>query len=143
MTSGHRILDNRETVHEDVPAVDDFEAKRDLVLALQIALSVRITKTDQLHGKFTLNTPTHTILEVTQNGANLRISRLRDTRNSITLSDRYTREVGDVGAETELRVSHLRRFAAAVARLEVCESPSELRINGRTIDAPRIIRINK
>src|SRR5699024_2122204 len=67
-------LDNCETVSEHVPAVDDLQTECDLVTTLQVALTVRVTKADQLNRQVTLNTPTNTVLEVTNNATHTSIS---------------------------------------------------------------------
>src|SRR5699024_3742909 len=70
---------------EHVPAVDDLQTKRDLVLALKVALTVRVTEPDDLKRKIPLNTPPDTALEVTDDGLDANtVLNLRSARNSVT-----------------------------------------------------------
>src|SRR5699024_7345309 len=78
-------LDDCEPVSEHVPAVHDLQTERDLVLTLQVALSVRVTETDQLNWKVTLDTPPNTGLEIAHNATNTRVSSFRSTRHSVPL----------------------------------------------------------
>src|SRR5690625_915716 len=86
-------LDNCETFSEHVPAVDNLQTECDLVTTLQVTLTIRVTETDQFNRKITLDTPTNTTVEVTQNTANTSLSsRFRLTSHSVTLSSVNTQE---------------------------------------------------
>src|SRR5699024_6418851 len=56
--SVRRLLDDRERVKvSDAPAVNNLGTERDLVVALQVAVAVRVTVTDQLKADLLLHTP--------------------------------------------------------------------------------------
>src|SRR5690625_823737 len=80
-------LDNCETFSEHIPAVDNLQTECDLVTTLQVTLTIRITETDQFNRKITLDTPTDTVLEVTNNATHTSISGgFWLTRHGVTLS---------------------------------------------------------
>ncbi len=95
------VLDDREAVHEGVPAVDDLEAERDLVLPLEVALPVRIAEADQFDREITLDAPADAALEVADDRA----------RGCLDLSNRHTvrnrrRICGSPGAFTRCSSHH-------------------------------------
>src|SRR5690625_2748622 len=124
-------LHHGEPVGEDVPAEDDLQPQRDLVLALQVALTIRVTEADQLNRQVALHTPTDAVGEVTNDGANAGIVSLRGARNGVTLGDRHAHEVRHVRAEPKLRVSLLTGLASTVPRSE--EHTSELQSRGHLV----------
>nr|DAR87320.1 MAG TPA: hypothetical protein [Caudoviricetes sp.] len=136
-TSGS-FLDEREAVGENVPGVHGLETQSHLVLALEVALAVRVAELDQLDGQLTLDTPADAVHEVTDDRADLGVGRLGGRGNGVALRDRDTAELGDVRAEAQLRVALVRGFARAVLTAQLRQCPGELRVEGGARDLRRV-----
>src|SRR5690625_2468535 len=117
-------LDNCETVSEHVPAVDDLQAERDLVLSGQVALAIGVTVWDFFSPHLTLNAPTDTALEVTNNSTHASICRFWSTGNGVANSSVKTKERLEVSTKPYIWVTlHARRRSVGILRLQVSKIP--------------------
>nr|DAN46261.1 MAG TPA: hypothetical protein [Caudoviricetes sp.] len=136
--SGLCFLDEREAVGEHVPGVHGLKAQSHLVLALEVALAVRVAELDQLDGQLALDAPADAVREVTDDRADLGVGRLGGRGNRVALSDGNAEELRDVRAEAQLRVTLVGGVARAVLATQLGQCPGELRVEGGARDHRRV-----
>src|SRR5690606_21383110 len=98
------FLDDRKAVGEHVPAVDDLQSQGDLVLPLQVALTIGVTEPDQLDREGALHAPPDAGGEIADDRADPGVGRLRAARDGVGHRRGQAPEVGDPDTETQLRV---------------------------------------
>nr|DAV31929.1 MAG TPA: hypothetical protein [Caudoviricetes sp.] len=119
-------LNRRELIRENIPSVQNLKTQSNLVPSLQVTLTIRVTETDDLERKRTLNSPANTVDEVADNALDIGGGgRLGLAGNSVSGSGREAHEVINIDAEADLRVTRRTgRRPVSILGLKTTERPN-------------------
>ena len=99
-------LNRRELIRENIPSVQNLETKSNLVATFQVALTVRVTETDDLERQGPLNSSANAVDKVADNALDIGGGgRLGLASNRVSSGSRKPHEIVNVDAEADLRVT--------------------------------------